>query len=113
MIQDFQNAFNTIGRTAIFYGLEQVCPELLILCTALYCGETQPEMRAELCKSHGATADTAYIVQSQTGVQQGDSCGSMWYAAGMTWALHQGGTPPKHAAYLDDLHFFLDAGFTE
>ena len=31
----------------------------------------------------------------------------------MTWALHQGGSPPKHAAYLDDLHLFVDAVFTE
>ena len=34
---DCKDAFNTISRTAIIYGLEEVCPELLPLSTALYC----------------------------------------------------------------------------
>ena len=45
---DCKNAFNSVCRTAIISGLERFCPELLPLFAAVYCGDVNPELRAEL-----------------------------------------------------------------
>ena len=56
---DCENAFNSVNRTAIIAGLEQYCPALLRVFTALYCGEHLPEMRAELRNEDGVEIDMA------------------------------------------------------
>ena len=114
---DCKNAFNSVDRKAILAGLERFGLTALIpFFTAMYLGETLPELRAELRVADGAATDGAYLIHSQLGVQQGDPLGPLLYALAQTHALHpvQSSSSSSsdvsiapHSAYLDDLNALL------
>jgi hypothetical protein len=108
---DVANAFNTISREFILLGLEEMCPKLLPLFTALYCGEHAPEMRYELRERDGATSDMVHFIDSEVGCQQGDPLSPLWFSVGLTYALHHvpGQQQPVPApcpidSFLDDMN---------
>jgi Reverse transcriptase (RNA-dependent DNA polymerase) len=130
-----RNAFNSVDRKAIVEALQRFqLSQLLPFFTAMYLGDTLPELRADKRKADGAADDSSYIILSQLGVQQGDPLGPLLYALAQTHALH----PPAasdsasdssssnstsssgeadviapHSGYLDDLNALLNTHIDE
>jgi len=77
---DCVNAVNSVDRAAVLQAIQRFCPELLPYFTAVYCGETLPEMRAEMREADGAQADLVYLILSELGCQQGDPLGPLLFA---------------------------------
>jgi hypothetical protein len=92
LLLDFANAFNTIDRSAMLQAIAELCPNFLPY--ALFCyGDSTP--------LHG----DGFTIESQSGTQQGDVCGPLFFAVTVqALALHAARTPGTTWAkwYLDD-----------
>ena len=94
VLLDSENAFNSLCQLAIALGLLRFCPQLLPLFHAIYCGDTAPELRAELRRVDGASEDGVRILHNNMGCQQGDPLGPLLFSVGLAHALHPAGLPP-------------------
>ena len=91
---DFKNAFNTLGRKAIYEAIKRHCPELLGFFHWSYGGQ------ASLRLGEGSK-----ICESSTGVRQGDPLGPLFFCIGIHDALAEVAKefPEAHSIfYLDD-----------
>ena len=93
---DFENAFNSVGRRAIFDGLAEVAPGLTTYFRWSY-GSASPVY----------TRDGDVLCESATGVRQGDPLGPLFFCAALQpLLLHLQRSFPRcfFPTYMDDIH---------
>ena len=107
--------------------IQRFCPELLSYFKAMYCGETLPEMTAELRGADGAQRDFGVpdIVRAElpagrpsrsSAVRSGP--GNVLNPVSTDGAVDESGSPAtiplaQHIDNLDDMNVFLAEGFSE